>query len=451
MKKYLGLYMWCCFLSVTPCFSALHLHVEQKKISTIPIVVRPFKLIKVRVQPSTRISSVIVNDLRRSGAFNVGSGSSVSQVSTAQLKTGVKAGRCRVSYMVRGRVEAIGKSSLRVKAQLLDACSGAAWFGMHDTHQLVAHSALRGVLFDQSFTIHPSQLRALAHRISDLVYTQLTGNPGIFSTKIAYINVLHKATLNPVYYLKVADQDGANERVLLRSDRPIMSPAWSPDGRRIAYVSFEGNRAAVYVQNIATGARYRVSDSPGINGAPAFSPDGRRLALVLSKTGVAKIYLLDLATGYLQQLTHGYSIDTEPAWAPDGQSIVFTSSRDGGAQIFRYDLKTHAVTRVTFEGAYNARASFLPQGQGLVMLHRDGDYYAVAFDDLKTSSVAVLSQSGYYDSPSLSPNGLMVVYSGQYHEHGVLYMASLDGRVRVRLPALQGDIQDPAWSPFFEK
>ncbi len=380
----------------------------------IPIAISPFSGAAVTAGKDQTLDVIIHNDLSNSGQFKI-----------------VSIGGA--DYTLQGSITTSG-ANYSVSVQLQSAFSSAAGGSP--------------ILFKKVFQVKKTELRQLAHTISDLVYEQLSGVRGIFNTKIAYILRQWPAHSAPVYALEVADQDGFNPQTLLVSSEPVMSPVWSPNGKEIAYVSFEKHRASVYLQNVHNGSRRLISSFDGINGAPSFSPDGSQLALVLTKTGNPKIYTIDLASLNLKQITEGYAIDTEPRWSANGRSLIFTSDRGGAPQIYQYDFNNGRTSRLTFQGNYNARASLLPDGRSMVMMHRENGGFGIAKQDLITGQLQVLTDAGQDESPSLAPNGKMVLYATQYQGRGVLAVVSIDGRIKLRLPAVAGNVQEPAWSPF---
>lgn len=411
-------------------FAYLSMELTRGVAGAVPIAIVPFAV--NGSTPSQNVSEVISNDLKNSGRFKVYTNNSATDNMPVSYYRSIGA-----DNVVVGKVQDIGGGRYEVSFKLLDAV-GAKTEGN------------QAPLVSEKFVVPERELRAVAHHISDLIYRQIIGVRGVFSTKLAYIVVQRSAGEAAQYTLEVADADGYNPKPLLVSNDPIMSPAWSPNGKQIAYVSFENKHAAIYVEDVATGGRRLISEFRGINGAPAWSPDGRKLALVLSKDGSPNIYIMDLASKRLTQVTHDWSINTEPAWSRDGKSLIFTSNRSGGPQIYQKNLATGVITRMTYDGNYNARASFTPDGNHIVMLNQESKLYNIGILDLDTSTFRVLTSASGTDneSPSIAPNGSMVLYGTIYSGRSVLSMVASDGSVQVRLPARNGEVQDPAWSPY---
>jgi len=412
----------------------LSIEITQGLEGAVPIAIVPFTSIGAGAMPED-IAAIIRADLQRSGQFAPLGVERLPERPTEGKDINFNLWRgAGTDNVVVGRVE-LRNGRYLVQFQLFDAVRGV---------QLAGYS----------IPSDAARLRRVAHQIADIIYQRLTGQRGAFDTHIAYVTVEELGAGKRRFRLEVADADGYNEQVILTSVQPLMSPAWAPDGRRLAYVSFEDGRSMIYLQDIASGKRQKLAEYPGINSAPTFSPDGQRLALTLSRDGNPEVYVLELATGRLARVTQHYAIDTEPTWAPDGRSLVFTSDRGGKPQLYRVRLDNggrplDAPQRITYEGVYNARPAFSPDGKKLAMVHGDGDRFRVAVLDLEKGALRVLTDTRLDESPSFAPNGGMLLYATEVGDRGVLEAVSADGRAHQRLGLRKGDVREPAWSPFF--
>lgn len=403
--------------------------------SADPIAVVPFSWSQSGKAP-VDISAIVRADLARSGVF---SPLSINQLPERPVLDGpVNFPRWKntnAENLVIGQINAIGQGRFEIKYKMLDIFTGKN-------------------SIEYRFDVQQKHLRRVAHQISDQIYQKLTHTKGAFDTLIAYVVVNNDVdSKKRIYTLAVADSDGYSEQVILKSKKPIMSPVWSPNGKRLAYVSFEKNRSVIYIQELTSGKRKIIAQFKGINSAPVWSPDGKRLAMTLSKDGNSEIYVMHVASAVLQRITNHYSIDTEPAWAPDGRSLVFTSDRAGKPQIYQVGVSQKGRSgnpkRLTYEGDYNAGASFSPDAQSLVLITREQGHYRVGILDLSSHQLHILTRSSLDESASFAPNGKMVLYATELRGRGILEAISVDGsNSPQRLRVLSGDVREPAWSPY---
>jgi TolB protein len=415
--------------AVLPAHAELQIDITSGVTDPIPIAVVPFT--RAPSDGGVDVSEVVQHDLATSGRFKTMA--RAQMLGTPTKATDVVAADWKASgqdYVVVGRVSGSGDGQLIVDFDLVNTLTGQT-------------------MASQRFAGPQAALRNAAHRVSDVIYEKIIGVRGAFATRIAYVSVDGQPPSRN-YQLIIADSDGENQRKVLESRYPIMSPAWSADGQWLAYVSFEARRSAVYVQQVRSGERSRVSAKAGINGAPAFSPDGKRLALTLGGSGGnPDIYILDLTTQNLSRITDDPAIDTEAVWSSDGQSLYFTSDRAGGPQIYRVGVRPgDKPKRITFSGSYNARPRISPDGTQLAMVTLDGGNYRIALQDLASGNVRVLSKGRQDESPSFAPNGAMLIYSGSDSGRSILATVSTDALTGQRLKSDQGEVREPVWGPF---
>lgn len=407
--------------------ATLEIEITSGVNSAVPIAVVPFRFDGQGEAP-VNVAEVIGADLGRSGRFT-------SLAPKDMLEKPTEAGGInfnnwqvlKINDLVIGRVKQVG-GGYSVEYQV---------FNVYTHQQIMGYSVATSA----------ARLRFTAHFISDSIYQKLTGQRGAFTTRIAYVEHTGQH-----YALIVADADGYNAQPVMESNsEPIMSPSWSPDGRKLAYVSFETKFPAIYLQDLSTGKREMISRHEGINGAPVFSPDGKSLALTLSTTpGNPDVYVMDIASKQLLRITTSDAMDTEPDWSPDGQSLYFSSDRGGNLQIYKVSAKGGDAQRVTFDGNYNGDPQVSPDGRTLAMVHRDNGNLYIAVMDLASGTLTTLTNGGLDKSPSFAPNGSMIIYAATYRDQGVLEEVSVDGQVHERLSERQNgvDVQAPVWGPF---
>ncbi len=390
--------------------------------TAIPIVVVPME---GESSFPLGISGVVAADLARSGVFKMIDPAGVSPAPFRAEEVRSDAWRARgADAVVVGSMRPLADGRVDVRFALVDVVKNTPLVGM-------------------TYVITPAQFRVTAHKIADIIYEKLTGDPGVFSTRIAYIT-----KVGPRFQLLVADADGSDPQIIVTSNEPLLSPRWSPDGSRIAYVSFESKKPVVYVQNLGTGGRAAVANFRGSNSSPAWSPDGRRLAVTLSRDGGSQIFVMNADGSDAKRVMSSGSIDTEAHFTPDGGALLFTSDRGGSPQIYRLNLGSNAVERLTFEGSYNVSPRPFPDGKGFVFVRRDGGRYQIATQDYATKQMQVLTAGPGDESPSIAPNGKLILYANEAGGRGILAAVSSDGRVKQRLVAPAAAVREPAWGPF---
>jgi TolB protein len=387
----------------------------------LPIAIAP---LQGEARLPSQISEIVAADLARSGMFRTIDPGGITPMPSEPSEVRYSDWSARgAEALVIGAVSPGADGRFEVRFRLMDVARQAQLAGF-------------------SYTITPAQTRNTAHRIADVIYEKLLGVPGAFATRITYI-----VKRGSRYELQVADADGFGAQTVVASDEPIISPAWSPEGNRIAYVSFEQRKPIVYVQTLSTGQRRVVANLRGSNSAPAWAPDGRRLAVVLTRDGNSQIYSIGAEGGAPQRLSNSNSIDTEPNFSPDGQWILFTSDRGGSPQIYRMPASGGAAERVTFDGSYNVSPRHSPDGKSFVYVQRSGGRFNLMLREFASRQTIPLTDGSIDESPSFAPNGRMILYASKLGGRGILAAVSSDGRVKQRLTVQAGDVREPAWGP----
>ncbi|MFW6761348.1 Tol-Pal system beta propeller repeat protein TolB [Acinetobacter pittii] len=406
-------------IASTTAFAQLYLEIAKAPDQAPKIAIVPFT-------NDNGLYPIVETDLNRSGRFtssskNLPANAAINQIQVSDWQA------AGIPYVVTGQIKQTA-TGFEVHYQLYDV----------QKQQYILNELLN---------VPAARIRQAGHMVSDAIYQALTGIPGDFSGRIAYV-LRNPATPAERYTLQIADTDGEQPKTVLSSRDPILSPAWTPDAKKIAYVSFETKRPAIYLQDLSTGTREVLTSFRGLNGAPSFSPDGQSMLFTASMNGNPEIYQMDLSTRQVKRMTNDSAIDTEARYTPDGKSFIFTSDRGGSAQIYRYTFADGSVKRLTFKGSFNARGTLSADGKKIALVHRpSGSSYKVAIQDINTGITNILTPTSLDESPSFSPNGQMVVYATREGNRGLLSIMSTDGRFRMNLPSEQGEVREPAWAP----
>ncbi|WP_373882717.1 Tol-Pal system beta propeller repeat protein TolB [Acinetobacter pittii] len=406
-------------IASTTAFAQLYLEIAKAPDQAPKIAIVPFT-------NDNGLYPIVETDLNRSGRFtssskNLPANAAINQIRASDWQA------AGIPYVVTGQIKQTA-TGFEVHYQLYDV----------QKQQYILNELLN---------VPAARIRQAGHMVSDAIYQALTGIPGDFSGRIAYV-LRNPATPAERYTLQIADTDGEQPKTVLSSRDPILSPAWTPDAKKIAYVSFETKRPAIYLQDLSTGTREVLTSFRGLNGAPSFSPDGQSMLFTASMNGNPEIYQMDLSTRQVKRMTNDSAIDTEARYTPDGKSFIFTSDRGGSAQIYRYTFADGSVKRLTFKGSFNARGTLSADGKKIALVHRpSGSSYKVAIQDINTGITNILTPTSLDESPSFSPNGQMVVYATREGNRGLLSIMSTDGRFRMNLPSEQGEVREPAWAP----
>ncbi|WP_447512021.1 Tol-Pal system beta propeller repeat protein TolB [Acinetobacter pittii] len=406
-------------IASTTAFAQLYLEIAKAPDQAPKIAIVPFT-------NDNGLYPIVETDLNRSGRFtssskNLPANAAINQIQASDWQA------AGIPYVVTGQIKQTA-TGFEVHYQLYDV----------QKQQYILNELLN---------VPAARIRQAGHMVSDAIYQALTGIPGDFSGRIAYV-LRNPATPAERYTLQIADTDGEQPKTVLSSRDPILSPAWTPDAKKIAYVSFETKRPAIYLQDLSTGTREVLTSFKGLNGAPSFSPDGQSMLFTASMNGNPEIYQMDLSTRQVKRMTNDSAIDTEARYTPDGKSFIFTSDRGGSAQIYCYTFADGSVKRLTFKGSFNARGTLSADGKKIALVHRpSGSSYKVAIQDINTGITNILTPTSLDESPSFSPNGQMVVYATREGNRGLLSIMSTDGRFRMNLPSEQGEVREPAWAP----